>query len=119
MKKKRSFTKLYSIDCVFDENIPHKVITSNEAPKIIIAIPICFISAPLDFSTPELRIIIPTINKIRLPIINHRIIDCGIIFQPIISSRTTAIKPTEPNAVNKSPTFFKTTPPHKYPYFCK
>ena len=74
-------------------------------PQINIAIPTSFISFPFDFSLPEFLKISPIISSIKPPIINHKIIDFGNIPQPIINSSITAINPTAPNAVNKSPIF--------------
>lgn len=55
----------------------------------------------------------------KLPITKKKIIiPSENIFQSIINSNTIKINPTTPNAVNKSPIFFKITPPHKYQYFC-
>ena len=46
-------------------------------------------------------------RSVRLPIIKNKImISSENIFQSIINSNTIKIKPTTPNAVNKSPTFF-------------
>ena len=59
-------------------------------------------------------------RSVRLPITKNKIIiSSENIFQSIINSNTMKIKPTTPNAVNKSPTFFKIKPPYKYQYFCK